>query len=348
LRNRARQLRARLDKVRGELAELEESGKGESERARALRAELRELEGAMANLERELHELEGDRRQREMRPGVGQEPLPEILRRLDELGGETEMVLQRLAEQNIGRNDEANMLYMRMRELNEQMRQVRQQLGRQLTGPGRQRREFRREVPSEKKIVYMEELRKKLEVGREVDRRGLQEHAHELERRLQEIGDSSPEEARELRMRLDQIHQRMERLEREPGIPKQPRPRVEEPMRPGIELRRKELMARREQLRAQLRETELMLGELNEQGKAESEEARLHQQELCKLRELLRDTERRLQGVGRDRPQVRERDELEREVQNLRRQMNGINEQMSELRELIKRLLEKSGSSEAG
>jgi beta-lactamase regulating signal transducer with metallopeptidase domain len=388
LENRAHELRARLEEVRMELAELEESGKGESDKAHALRNELRELEETMANLERELQELEGQRREREMRPRQDREPRREILRRLEELGHETEMVLQGLAEQNIGRNEEASMLYARMRELNEQMRQVRQQLGLQLEGTDHPRPEFRREATDEK-ILHMEELREKAhqielelkELGdenperaeklhaelreiheaiaqiehdvnmsqeqesrREVRRRELQEHAQELEHRLQEIGDSHPEEAQELRMQLDQLHQQIERIEREPGVPESTWPRLGEPMRAGRELHNRQLMALREQLRAQLRETELILGELNEQGKAESEEAQMHRQQLREFTEQLKATENEIRRMEPERV----REDLEREVQDLRKQMNNVNEQMGEMRELMKRLLEKSESPEAG
>jgi beta-lactamase regulating signal transducer with metallopeptidase domain len=412
LRSAAHDLKARIDEVKAELAKLQDSGKGEGDEAAALRAELRELLEAMAPIERELQGLEGERRQRETPPWPDQEPRREILilRRLEELGRETELVLQRLAEQNFGRNEEANMLYGRMRELNELMQQVRQQLGRQLEGPGRQRpelenlererdrsrsrpvREFGRQTHPEAIILQMEKLRERArqieleleqlggenperveklktelrnihelmaqterevsslrerEAMPEVRRRELQEQAQAIRQRLQELGDNHPEQAQELRMQLDQIHEQMERIEREPGVSERPWPRLEEPVQPGGELRREELMVRREQLQAQLRETELMLGELNEQGKAESEEAQLHRQQLREFAEQLQATDNELRRSESGRAQEPGRDDLEREVQNLRKQMDSINEQMGEMRELMKRLLEKSESPNA-
>lgn len=387
LRNRAHELNARMDGIRAELAKLEDSGKGESDEAQAHRAELRDLAEAMAPVEQGLRELEGDRHGRQMRPRQDREPRSEILRRLEELGHETEMVLQRVAEQNFGRNEETNMLYGRMRELNEQMQQIRQQLGQQLEGPGRQRMELRREERHEEKMMHMEELREKArqiefelqELGdrnperadnlhaelrdineaiaqmerdvstsrergamRQERQRELQKQAQMLEHRLQELGDGHPEEAQELRMNLDQIHRQMERIEREPGVPERPWPRLEEPIQPGGELHRRQLMARREQLRAQLRETELILGELNEQGKAESEEAQMRKQQLREFTDLLKAAENELRQSEPGRAQERGRDDLEREVQDLRKQMDGVNEQMGEMRELLKRLLERS------
>jgi len=407
LKNQAQELRARMDGTRAELAKLEDSGKGESDEAQAHRAELRELEEATAPIERELQGLEGELRNRETRPGAVQEPRREMLRRLEELGHETEIVLQGLTEQNFGRNEEANMLYGRMRELNEQMQQVRQQLGQRLEGPGRlepefdveqQRdrfiREFRRQTIPEEKIQQLEELREKArQLERELEELGdenpdraeklhselreiheaiaqiergvnmsreqgdmprmhlqeLREHAQQLEHRLQEIGDSHPEETQELRMQLDKIHQQMERIEREPGIPEQSWSRIEEQMLHGDELHhRQQLIVRRWQLRAQLRETELVLQKLNEQGKADSEEAQMRRQRLSELTEQLKAAENEIRGSELGREQEPGRDDLEREVQDLRKQMDGVNQQMGEMRELMKRLLEKTEPTEAG
>jgi beta-lactamase regulating signal transducer with metallopeptidase domain/chromosome segregation ATPase len=408
LKGQAHELKARFDEVKTELAKLEDSGKGESDEAQAHRAELRELEKAIAPIERELQGLEGELRSREMRPGAGQEPRREILRRLEELGHETELVLQSLADQRISRSEETNVLYGRMRELNEQMQQVRQQLGRQLEGPGRQRpelenlerergrrrpvRELRREEHPEAIMQEREELKEKArqieaeleqlggenperaeklhaelreiheaiaqierEPGssrervaeRQVRLRELQEQARELERRLQELGDSHPEEAQELRMQLDQIHGQIERIEREPDLPERPWPRVENPMQPGGEFHRQELMVRREQLQTQLKELELVLRELNQQGKAESEEAQMHKQQLRELQEQLQATENEIRQSEPGRAQEPGRNDLEREVQDLRKQIDSINGQMGEMRELMKRLLEKGEPSEA-
>ena len=101
-------------------------------------------------------------------------------------------------------------------------------------------------------------------------------------------------------------------------------------------------MARREQLRAQLRKQELMLGELNEQGKAQSEEAQMRRQELRELQEQMQATENELRESRIGGIQEPGRSDLEREVRDLRKQMDNVNEQIGEMRELMKRLLEKS------
>ncbi|MBN2592395.1 MAG: hypothetical protein JXA81_02725 [Sedimentisphaerales bacterium] len=306
LENRARQLRARLEEVRAELAELEASGKGESDEAKALRTELRELEEAMERLEQELRGIEGQRPDREMRPRQDREPRREILRRLEELGRETEMVLQKLAEQNIGRNDETNMLYGRMRELNEQMQQVRRQLGQQLDGPGRQRMEFRREAPPEEQIRHVEELREKV---------------RQTELELKELGGENPERAEKLHAELREIHEAIAKIERD--APSRGRENINQ--------------THQRELRAQARRLERRLQELGDGHPDQAQELRM---QLDVLQQQLRDVETEFRGSEPGTARERGRDDLEREVQNLREQMKGMNEQMGEMRELIKRLLE--------
>ena len=225
LEKQARELRARLDEVRKELAELEESGRAESDQAHALRSELRELEEAMARMERELQELEGQPRQREMRPWPDREPPREILRRLEELSRETEFLLQGLADQRINRNDETNMLYNRLRELNEQMRQVRQQLGRQLQSSDRRRRgldELDRERDRDRRIQETRRLttrRIRLVNPEEIVMEGeeLKVKAGQIELELDELGGENPERAEKLHAELRAIHEKIAQIERELG-----------------------------------------------------------------------------------------------------------------------------------
>jgi len=101
-----------------------------------------------------------------------------------------------------------------------------------------------------------------------------------------------------------------------------------------------ELNVRRDHLRTRLGAIERVLGELNEQGKGDSEEAHNVGRKLRVLQEQLEVTERELQGARREAPRERERGDLEREVEELRMQVNSVNEQMGELRELLTRLLE--------
>jgi len=91
-----------------------------------------------------------------------------------------------------------------------------------------------------------------------------------------------------------------------------------------------------------------VLRELNEQGKAESDEARMHSRELRELQEQLQATNGELRKAGPGRQQERGRDDLEREVQNLRKQMDSVNEQMGEMRKLMERLVEKGERPEGG
>ena len=318
LENRAHELRARFDQVRAELAELEQSERGESDKAHALRNELRDLEEAMARLERELRELEGERRDREMRPGLDRAPRQEILRRLEELGHETEMVLQRLAEQNFGRNDETNMLYGRMRELNQQMQQVRQQLGQQLEGPDRQRREFRREGRPEEKILHMEELREK---------------ARQIELEIKELGDENPERADKLHAELREIHEAIAQIERDVNMS-----RERGAMR---QMRQREL-----QKQAQMLERRLQ--ELGDDHPDETQELRMQLDQVHQQMQRSRREPDRLQRQWpRDEDPMQPDGELHRERLMVQREQ--IQAQMREL-ELVLRELneqEKAESEEA-
>ena len=351
LKGQAHELKARMDEVRTELAKLEDSGDGEGDRARALRAELRELEETMAPIERELQGLEGEQRQREARQlQGGQEPPREILRRLEELGRETELVLQSLADQQLGGNEEANVLYGRMRELNEQMQQVRRQLGQRLEGPGRQRREldvldrerersrpireFGLEAHSQEMILQME---------------GLRQKARQMELELEQLGGENPERAEKLHAGLRAIHDAIAQTEREIGSL-----RVREAM-PEVSLR---------ELQEQAQIIERRLQEFRDNNPEETQELRV---QLDQIRRQIQRIEREPDRFQRPFSLVEDpmqpgtelrqsepgglqepgRDDLEREVRDLRKQIDSVNEQMGEMRELMKRLLEKGEPSEA-
>jgi beta-lactamase regulating signal transducer with metallopeptidase domain len=331
LKNKLHEMKARFDEVKTELGKLEDSGEGEGDKAQALRAELRKLEEAVAPVERELQGLEGDLRGREMRSGEGQEPRREMLRRLEELGHETELVLQRLAEQNIGRNEEANMLYGRMRELNEQMQQVRQQLGRQLAGPDSRRQQLvdpQREADRERRILGTEQQVHPEAIMRE--RQELKERARQIDSELGQLRGEHPERAEKLHAELRAIHDAIAQIEIK------------------REQRRRELRERTETVRQRLQD-------LPDNHPEQVEELRVQLDQIRgQMERIEREPgipERRVLEVEvpmqLDRPQERDRSDLEREVQNLRKQMDSVNEQMGEMRELMKRLLEKGQSSEA-
>lgn len=210
LEDRAQGLEREIARVKDKLVDLEESGKGEGEEAHALRAELREMRENMAVLKRELRGFEVERRERETRPPwEGREQRHEILRRLEELGHETAKELEKLGAQQPGRSEEAHALHRRMWELNEQMREVRRTLSRQLQDPDRRRAELEdRERPEidrrmQELVRHLEELK--------MNARDKERVLHELEE--QEKGET--EDAHVIRRKLEEIHERMHAVEKE-------------------------------------------------------------------------------------------------------------------------------------
>lgn len=325
--NQTRELKVRFDEIKNELAKLEDAGEGEGDKARVLRAEVGELEEAIARLEREPRGLEGERRQRVEVEFWQEDPehRREVLRRLEELGRETGLVLQSLAVQQLGRNEETNVLYKRMLELNEQMQQVIRQLGRQIEGPEIQRQRFvelEREADRERRIRETEQQVHPEAIIQE--REQLKEKARQIASELEQLGGEHPERAEKLHAELRAIHDA-----------------IAQP-----EIKREE---RRQELREQVQTIRQRLQEVPDNHPEEAEDLRVQLDHVHGQMERIE----REPGIPErpvlevevpmqpDRPQKRERNELEQEVQNLRKQMDSVNEQMSEMRELMKRLLEK-------
>jgi len=328
LKGQAHELKARIAEVKTELAKLEDSGKGEGDEARALRAELRELEEAMAPIERELQGLQGEQRGREMQPWAVQEPRSDILRRLEELGHETELVLQSLADQRIGRSEEATVLYRRMRELNEQMQQVRRQLGQQLEGPGRQRRELDLErgrggpVPGIGREAHPDAIM--------LEREELRDRARQIEFELEKLRGENPERAEKLHAELRAIHEAMAQIEREVSSS-----REQGAMRD----------VRRRELQEQAHELERGLQELRDDNPEETQELRM---QLDQIHQQMQRIEREPDLLERPRPRVEDPmqpgSEVHREQFMVRREH--LQARLQEI-ELVLRELNEQGKAES-
>jgi hypothetical protein len=256
-----------------------------------------------------------------------------MMREREEFGEKARQIVLELEELGGEHPERAEQLQAELREVLLKIEQIE----RELDSPRRQ------EVVRGVRRVRVDHDRER---DRMMPRREREEQVHKLERLLEELGDKHPEQTEQIRDLLDQIREQVQRIEPDRFDRRWSRP--EEPMRPrpNIERRPGEPMIRQEHLQSQIREKELVLGELNEQGKGDSEEAHILGQELRALVEQLEAAQREFRGARPDRPQPRERDELEREVHELRRQVDGVNEQMAELRELLKRLLEEGGQPE--
>ncbi len=328
LKGQAHELKARIAEVKTELAKLEDSGKGEGDEARALRAELRELEEAMAPIERELQGLQGEQRGREMQPWAVQEPRSDVLRRLEELGHETELVLQSLADQRIGRSEEATVLYRRMRELNEQMQQVRRQLGQQLEGPGRHRRELDLErgrggpIPGIGREAHPDAIM--------LEREELRDRARQIEFELEKLRGENPERADKLHAELRAIHEAMAQIEREVSSS-----REQGAMR---DVRRRELQERAHEL-------ERGLQELRDDNPEETQELRM---QLDQIHQQMQRIEREPDLLERPRPRVEDPmqpgSEVHREQFMVRREH--LQARLQEI-ELVLRELNEQGKAES-
>ncbi len=307
-----------------QLRRLEEQP-GRREEANALSGKMRELNEQMRQVRRELGRQLEERGRREPQREGRERPeidrrIEELTRHLDELrmdSADKERALHELEERGRGETEDANALRRKLGEVHDQIRAAEQKLANteRERGPMREGRGRAEGGPSPEAMAREQEK--------------LGDRARQIELELRELGGEHPERAEQLHRELDEIHARMEKIEREQG-------RVERP-RPGLD----DLYQQRQGLQARLGEIERALGELNDQGKGESEKARNLNRERREIQKQLDVNDRELRNVGRERPQEPERPDLERQVQELRMQVNGVNEQMGEMRELLKRLLER-------
>jgi hypothetical protein len=207
-------------------------------------------------------------------------------------------------------------------------------------------------------------------------RQELRERARQIEVELREVGDRYPEKAQKLQVELRAIRGQVEQVEREPGSPRRQAvaSRLQQPVVRVDSDEARVRTQRRLELQEQIRRLERQLEEL---GPEHPEEAGELQVQLERTHEQMRMIERqgdrferpmpRVEGaiqpgaevrrerpvaeaerggVDYDRPQVRERNGLEREVSELRGQVDRLSEEMRELRDLMKRLLEERGPRE--
>ncbi|MBN2316334.1 MAG: hypothetical protein JXM79_20565 [Sedimentisphaerales bacterium] len=326
LGDRARELEARMDKVKREVEKLEESGKGDSEEAHGLRADLREMRENMAEIEQELRECEFERQIRvTRRPWQSQEQGYEILRRLEELGNATEAELRRLEEQQPSRSEAAIDLYRRMWELNEHMREIRHEFRREFEETGRNRPESEDRERSEidRRIQELERHLEELKINARDKERAL----HELE----EQGKGETEDAHVVRRKLEDIHGRMqavkkelEDVEREKVRNRESRTRYEHEQVPSPEA----IMREREELEKQTQQIKRELYDLAGQN---PERALMLDRQLKDIRKRIKEIEREPDRFERPQSHVEElhtrREHLRTRLSEIERVLAGLNEQ---------------------
>ncbi len=323
LEDKARQTEVWIVRTETKLVELEESGKGQSDQAQILRAELRELREGMGRIERELRGLEVEQREREVRPREIQEQQHEILRRLEELGRETDLELRRLEEQQPERSEEAVALHRRMRELNEHMRDVRQELRRQFEETDRRRPEFEEQARLEMNR-HIQELVRRLEE--------LKRNANDKKRVLRELeeqGKGETDDANVIRGKLEEINNQMQAIEKELGDIERERVRIREPR---IQYKRKPapeaMMREREELEVRARQIER---ELRELGGEKPERAERLERQLHEIRMRIEQIERESDRFEHPRPPVEElqvrREHLHMRMQEMEHELHELNQQ---------------------
>lgn len=157
----------------------------------------------------------------------------------------------------------------------------------------------------------------------------LKEQAENIERELIRLGDSDPGEARELREALERTHQEIRAVEEELHRSERDRERErpEAPrFRPPAEANVHELMRQAEELQAQIAETRVELGEVQEAGKISPEEAR---ELAAALRSLQRRT-REFQEQLERRAEIQKMEPLYRGLRQTHAQMQAIKEELAE------------------
>ena len=324
LEDRAQELEREIARVKDKLVGLEESGKGEGEEAHALRAELREMSEKMARIERELHGFEVERRESETRqPWEGREQRHEILRRLEELGRATALELERLEEQQPGRSEESHALHRRMWELNEQMREVRRALRRQLQEPVRRRPETE-DLDRPEIDRRMQELVRHLEELK-MNARDKEQALHELEE--QEKGET--EDAHVVRRKLEEIRERMQGVKEELGNIEREKMKIREDRgrferRPSPEA----MIREREELEEKIHMIEL---ELRELGGEHPERVEMLERQLHEIRRRIEQIDREPDRFERPQPHAEEfhvrREHLQARLREVEHVLHELNEQ---------------------
>jgi len=168
------------------------------------------------------------------------------------------------------------------------------------------------------------------------EREQLHKRAADIEHRLEEIGDSRPDETHELRRQLEEIHERARDIEAQL---RGPRREAREPR--NREARIRELLGRRAEFEAHARETRILIDRLdNEEDKAAEHRTLedIHRQ----MEEIDREFEAIEHLDRRERPsREHEPGNIEQQVDRLRGEMNELRGQMNEIRYLLEQLLER-------
>ena len=289
--------------------------------ASELQAELRGIREQMRRVETELGYAERGR----LAPGP---QVRELMEHREQVQRKARDIERKLAEQPD--SPEAQELQAQLRANREALRLVDRELA-ELQRPPREPAE--RERPEAQAAKYYELRPRRLD---------LETRAAQLERELREA--RGREDARQLEMELDEIHQQIEQIDREAGRIIQPTRRPVEVGRPGPEARRAELLRERDTLIQRGQEIKRELdatrdGDARERLKDELADIR---NRLGAVEHLLsiEDYWRALGPLGKE-ARYAEPEQLQRQVEELRGEVMRLHDEMQHMRELLQQLLER-------
>ena len=302
------ELHVRAEQIEMELKEL---GDKNPDRTHQLRGEMEDIANAAKAVEQE---LQGVRRGRE--PGDVEARNREIMQHRAELTERAKIIRHDLKELGDAHPDESHKLRAQLEQIGEQLKQM--------NDMERSRPDAREPGAGGDKGHLRELMQEREELGR---------RAGQIERKLEELGDSRSDESQELRKLLEDTRERM----RDVDASLRGGARDERAWPRDRESHVRELAERRRELEAHARETEMLIDRFdNEEDKA------AERRTLEDIHRQIEAIDRELRGVERRGPG--ERDDVGNKVDRLRGEVNGLRDQMGEIRNLLERLLERERS----
>jgi len=309
LMQRRKELQGRAEQIESELREL---GDGKPERSQQLREEIAGIAKEMDVVERE---LKGARIERQ--PGEPGAPR-KLMQKRAELAERIEILERELRELGEKHPDRAHQIREELADIGDAMAGIDREM--HATEDAR--------APGDAGPRNRELIQARDELARQ---------AEMMERKLKEIGDSKPDEAHELKMRLDDTLGRIREVEAELRAVSDERERAGD-----REPRLRELTQRRRELEARARETKMLIDRL--EGK---EDKAAETRTLEDINRQIEEIDREIRGVegreirGMERREIPRDGDLGGEVDRLRGEVNELRNQMGEIRQLLERLLER-------
>lgn len=299
-----------------ELERLENQRPNRSEGAIALHRRMRELNEQMREVRQALREQlqDPDRHRSEHEDREHSEidhRIQELVQHLEELkvnARDKEHALHELEERGKGETDDAHGIRRELEEIHGRMQEVKEEIEKVERGRIRIREP---RIQYKRQLVHEAIMRERLE---------LEVKAHQIKAELRELGGEYPEKAERLEKHLHEIHEQIEKMEREADRFEHSRSHVEESH------------VQREHLHERMEKIKHALHELHDQDKGESERAHRLARELHEIHKHLEATEHELDDHDVDHEE-REEEEFRIQREHLHERMEEIEHALHELRE---------------